>query len=61
VTSRRGGDSQRLLKSNFGPEIPALGAASLALSEATSADLSLLFKKRIAPSALDDTAGARRT
>ena len=45
VTSRESADERRLVKSNFGPAIPAMGAASLALFEATSADLSLLFKK----------------
>jgi predicted NBD/HSP70 family sugar kinase len=45
VSSRRAGDSRRIVKSSLGPAIPAIGAASLALFDATSADLSLLFKK----------------
>ncbi|MFA6153460.1 ROK family transcriptional regulator [Mesorhizobium sp.] len=45
VSSRRTGDSRRIVKSSLGPAIPAMGAASLALFDATSADFSLLFKK----------------
>jgi predicted NBD/HSP70 family sugar kinase len=45
VSSRRAGDSQRIVKSNLGPAIPAMGAASLALFDATSANFSLLLKK----------------
>ena len=45
VSSRREGNSQRVVKSSLGPAIPAIGAASLALFDATSADFSLLFKK----------------
>lgn len=51
VTSRESSDERRLVKSSFGPAIPAMGAASLALFEATSADLSLLFKKSGKPTA----------
>jgi predicted NBD/HSP70 family sugar kinase len=57
VTSREGADERRLVKSNFGPAIPAMGAAALALFEATSADLSLLFKKSRGASA-SQSAGA---
>ncbi len=49
VASRKEGDTQRVIKSSIGPEIPAMGAASLALFDATSADLSLLFKKNAKP------------
>jgi len=42
-------DVNRLVKSSFGPAIPAMGAAALALFDATSADLSLLFKKNAMP------------
>lgn len=45
VSSRRAGDSRRIVKSSLGPAIPAMGAASLALFDATSANFSLLFKK----------------
>jgi predicted NBD/HSP70 family sugar kinase len=45
VSSRREHDTRRIVKSSIGPSIPAIGAASLALFHATSADLSLLFKK----------------
>jgi predicted NBD/HSP70 family sugar kinase len=45
VSSRRAGDARRIVKSSLGPAIPAMGAASLALFDATSADFSLLLKK----------------
>lgn len=44
VSSRRGTHAPRIIKATVGPETPALGAASLALFAATSADLSVLFK-----------------
>jgi predicted NBD/HSP70 family sugar kinase len=49
VASRDRSQARRLIKSHFGPAIPAMGAASLALFEATSADLSLLFKRNGVP------------
>lgn len=55
VSSQRTGDSRRIVKSSLGPTIPAMGAASLALFDATSADFSLLFKKN-AISALPSSA-----
>ena len=48
VSSRREEGSPRIVKSSIGPAIPAMGAASLALFDATSADFSLLFKKSAA-------------
>jgi predicted NBD/HSP70 family sugar kinase len=48
VSSRREEGSRRIVKSSIGPAIPAMGAASLALFDATSADFSLLFKKNAA-------------
>jgi predicted NBD/HSP70 family sugar kinase len=51
VSSRRGEGSRRIVKSSIGPAIPAMGAASLALFDATSADFSLLFKKNAASGA----------
>jgi predicted NBD/HSP70 family sugar kinase len=50
VSSRRAEGSRRIVKSSIGPAIPAMGAASLALFDATSADFSLLFKKNAASS-----------
>jgi predicted NBD/HSP70 family sugar kinase len=44
VSTRRGTDVPRIIKATVGMETPALGAASLALFAATSADLSVLFK-----------------
>ncbi len=44
VASQREDRSERVLKSTPGPMIPAMGAASLALFDATSAASSLLFK-----------------
>jgi predicted NBD/HSP70 family sugar kinase len=55
VSSRQHGDTERLVRSSFGPAIPAMGAASLALFEATSADPSLLFKKNGQPKTLDQS------
>ena len=51
VSSRREDASTRIVKSSLGPAIPAMGAASLALFDATSADFSLLFKKNAGSSA----------
>ena len=45
VASRRADRSHRVVKASIGPTTPAMGAASLALFDATSADFSLLFKK----------------
>jgi predicted NBD/HSP70 family sugar kinase len=44
VASQRRDASPRVMKSTPGPMIPAMGAASLALFDATSAPSSLLFK-----------------
>jgi predicted NBD/HSP70 family sugar kinase len=51
VSSRRTLGIERIVKSSFGPAIPAMGAASLALFDATTANLSLLFKKNAVPTA----------
>jgi hypothetical protein len=40
----RGTQAPRVIKATVGMETPALGAASLALFAATSADISVLFK-----------------
>lgn len=48
VSSRREEGSRRIVKSSIGPAIPAMGAASLALFDATTAHFSLLFKKNAA-------------
>ncbi|WP_137935341.1 ROK family transcriptional regulator [Mesorhizobium comanense] len=56
VASRREDGASRIVKSSIGPAIPALGAASLALFDATSASFSLLFKKNVVssvPAAID--------
>jgi hypothetical protein len=45
VSSRREEGTPRIVKSSLGPAIPAMGAASLALFDATTANFSLLFKK----------------
>ena len=45
VSSRREDGWPRIMKSSIGPAIPAMGAASLALFDATSANFSILLKK----------------
>jgi len=45
VSSQHTAESPRIVRSGTGPKVPAMGAASLALFDATSADLSLLLKR----------------
>ena len=52
VSSRREDGWPRIMKSSIGPAIPAMGAASLALFDATSANFSILLKKNAAATAL---------
>lgn len=52
VSSRREDGCPRIVKSSIGPAIPAMGAASLALFDATSANFSILLKKNTAAAAL---------